>query len=93
MSSTEQALQHFNKALSQLETLIERLSEQPNSAAVLRKELSAMIDDRAKLAGQLDAALSREKDLRGITDDASSTLGSAITEIRSVLKHRDKTDG
>lgn len=73
--------------------VIERLSEQPNNASVLRQELSAMVDDRAELAGQLDAALARENALRGVTDEASSKLGSAISEIRSVLKHRDKTDG
>jgi septal ring factor EnvC (AmiA/AmiB activator) len=42
-------------------------------------------DDRAKLAAELDAAKSRERDLAQAGEQASQALGRAIAEIRAAL--------
>jgi hypothetical protein len=37
------------------------------------------------MAEELDASLSREKDLQALADEASEALGSAIAEVRAAL--------
>ena len=41
--------------------------------------------DRARLAGDLDAARSRERELQKLADEASEALGAAISEVREAL--------
>jgi len=42
-------------------------------------------DDRARLAGQLDEARARERELEAAGAEASEALGRAILEIRAAL--------
>ena len=64
---------------------MEGMLERGGQPGLLRKELAAMIEDRAKLAEQLDEALAREKELQVLADEASEALGSAIAEVRAAL--------
>lgn len=64
-----------------METLFERAGD----PGVVRRELSAMAADRARLADELDASLARERRLQALADEASEALGSAIEEVRAAL--------
>jgi Domain of unknown function (DUF4164) len=46
---------------------------------------SLIDEDRARLAAELDAARSRERELEAAGDEASRALATAIAELRSAL--------
>ncbi len=85
MSLIETSAERLDKALSRLEGAVESLFERSGDPALARRELAAMVEDRAYLAQQLDDALSREKELQSLADEASEALGSAIAEVRAAL--------
>ena len=85
MDTLETATRRLSSALNHLETAMEGMLERGGQPGLLRKELAAMIEDRAKLAEQLDEALAREKELQVLADEASEALGSAIAEVRAAL--------
>ena len=45
-----------------------------------------MVEDRAKLAGQLEQSLAREQELQVLADEASAALGTAIAEVQAALE-------
>lgn len=75
----------LDKALRRLEGAVDGLFERSGDPSLLRQELSAMMEDRARLAEQLDESLAREKELQALADEASEALGSAIAEVRAAL--------
>ncbi len=85
MSLIETSAERLDKALSRLEGAVESLFERSGDPALARRELAAMVEDRAYLAQQLDDALAREKELQSLADEASEALGSAIAEVRAAL--------
>ena len=85
MSVIEAAASRLEKATRRLEGAVEGLFERSGDPVLLRQELSAMMDDRARLAEQLDESLAREKELQAPADEASEALGSAIAEVRAAL--------
>lgn len=85
MSSVESAAERLDGALKRLESAVGALFERSGDPALARRELAAMIEDRAHLAQQLDEALAREKELQILADEASEALGSAIAEVRAAL--------
>jgi len=85
MNGLETATQKLNSALNSLERALDGLLEQGGQPGLLRRELNAMIEDRANLAEQLDEALAREKELQSLADEASEALGAAIAEVRAAL--------
>lgn len=85
MTSLTSSTERLDKALTRLEGAIEGFSERSGDPALARKELAAMIEDRAYLAQQLDDALARERELQALADEASEALGSAIAEVRAAL--------
>lgn len=85
MSVIEAAASRLEKATRRLEGAVEGLFERSGDPVLLRQELSAMMDDRARLAEQLDESLAREKELQALADEASEALGSAIAEVRAAL--------
>lgn len=85
MSGLETATEKLDGALRRLESAMDSLQERSGQPGLLRKELAAMIDDRARLAEQLDEALAREVELQSLADEASEALGSAIAEVRAAL--------
>ena len=48
-------------------------------------EAEALRIDRTRLAGDLDAARARERELQRLADEASEALGAAISEVREAL--------
>ena len=53
--------------------------------AVMRAELAALAEDRARMAEELDGSLAREEELQALADEASEALGAAIEEVRAAL--------
>ena len=85
MSVIESAAHRLEQALRQLEGAVDGLFERSGDPVLLRQELTAMMEDRAHLAEQLDESLAREKELQALADEASEALGSAIAEVRAAL--------
>ncbi len=79
------SVSRLDKALTRLEGSVEALFERSGDPVLARRELAAMVEDRAKLAQQLDEALARETELQALADEASEALGSAIAEVRAAL--------
>ena len=91
MSVIESAANRLDQALSRLEIAVDGLFDRSGDPVLLRQELSAMMEDRARLAEQLDESLAREKALQTLADEASEALGSAIAEVRAALGREEKT--
>lgn len=85
MSVIESAASRLEKATQRLEGAVEGLFDRSGDPVLLRQELTAMMEDRARLAEQLDESLAREKELQALADEASEALGSAIAEVRAAL--------
>ena len=92
MNGLDTATEQLESALNRLEGAVDGLLERGGQPGLLRKELAAMIEDRARLAEQLDEALVREKELQSLADEASEALGSAIAEVRAALGRDSKAD-
>ena len=90
MDKLNSATRELDAALQQLETALDGLFEKSGEPGISRRELTAMIEDRAKLAEELDASIARERKLQALADEASVALGSAIAEIRAALNREEK---
>jgi hypothetical protein len=89
MTELEPAAERLDAALKRLEAALEAHLLRVGNPAALRAEISALVADREKLAAELDMALSREKELQALADEASLALGSAIEEVRAALGKED----
>lgn len=86
MSSIEESAQALDDALGRLERALDSVFARAGDPVVTRKEIAALVTDRAKLAEELDEAMAREQELQALADEASSALGSAIDEVRAALE-------
>ncbi|MGB3626776.1 MAG: DUF4164 family protein [Henriciella sp.] len=85
MDKVNSSAQRLDKALSRLEGALDSLFERAGDPGVVKRELAAMLADRARLADELDASLARERQLQALADEASEALGAAISEVRAAL--------
>ena len=85
MASVTASAAQLDQALGRLERAVDSLFEKSGNIGLMRKELAVMVEDRARLAAELDAALGREEELQALADEASEALGSAIAEVRAAL--------
>ena len=85
MSVIESSATRLDQALRRLEGAVDGLFDRSGDPVLLRQELSAMMEDRARLAEQLDESLAREKELQALADEACEALGAAIAEVRAAL--------
>jgi hypothetical protein len=84
-SALDAAARRLDRAVSMLET---RMAGLMSSA---KAQVDGLFDlDRAKLAAELDAARSRERELQAAGQEAAIALDKAIVEIRSALRHRQE---
>lgn len=79
------AAQRLADAIGRLEGRLEGLFERLESHRPHAREAEALRMDRARLASDLDAARSRERELQKLADEASEALGAAISEVREAL--------
>ncbi|MCO4055778.1 MAG: DUF4164 domain-containing protein [Bosea sp.] len=84
-SSLEYALQSLDESLGQLEAAAQRKLDLERRRGDLETELAIMQDDRARLATDLDGALSRLRSVETAADDAVQRLDRAMLAIQSVL--------
>jgi predicted RNase H-like nuclease (RuvC/YqgF family) len=81
----EAALQQLEAAIDRLEGRLDGLFERLEGNRSKEREADALRVDRARLAGDLDAAKARERELQRLADEASEALGAAISEVREAL--------
>ncbi len=79
------ALKRLETAIDRLEGRLDGLFERLDGHRGHAKEAEALRRDRARLAGDLDVAKAREKQLQRLADEASEALGAAISEVREAL--------
>lgn len=81
----DNALQSLEAAIDRLEGRLDSLFERLDNHRSREREADALRIDRARLAGDLDAAKARERELQRLADEASEALGAAISEVREAL--------
>jgi len=81
----DDALQQLEAAIDRLEGRLDGLFDRLETHRAQEREAAALRVDRARLAGDLDAAKSRERELQRLADEASEALGAAISEVREAL--------
>ncbi|MFT3722886.1 MAG: DUF4164 family protein [Hyphomonadaceae bacterium] len=79
------ALQQLEAAIDRLEGRLDGLFGRIEGHRSQEREAEALRIDRARLAGDLDAAKARERELQRLADEASEALGAAISEVREAL--------
>jgi hypothetical protein len=79
------AAKRLSAAVERLEARLDGLFERLESQRPYEREAQALRMDRARLAGDLDAARARERELQKLADEASEALGAAISEVREAL--------
>ncbi len=85
MTNMDTATLRLDAALQRLEGALDTLLSRTGDPATTKAELTALIEDRVKLAEELDSSLARENDLQTLADEASVALGAAISEVRAAL--------
>jgi chromosome segregation ATPase len=88
----DSALKRLSSALDQLEAAQSRRQKADLMRSDLGEELAIMQDDRARLAVELDSALTRAKALETANREVAQKLGSASAAIRSVLAAVEPSD-
>lgn len=81
----------LDEALERLEMVIDGLLDRSSNPAATAREVELLNQDRARLGEELDAALSREKELQSLADEASEALGSAIDEVRAAIVDKESS--
>jgi predicted RNase H-like nuclease (RuvC/YqgF family) len=79
------ALKRLEQAIDRLEGRLDGLFSRLEAHHSRDREADALRVDRARLAGDLDAARARERELQRLADEASEALGAAISEVREAL--------
>ena len=88
-STLDTALKRLSTALDQLEASAERVARSGAERRDLVDTLTVMQDDRGRLAGELDAALTRTQVLEHATDEVALRLGQAGAGLRRLLAHAE----
>lgn len=81
----DSALQQLEAAIARLEGRLDGVFDRLETHRAREREADALRIDRARLAGDLDAAKARERELQRLADEASEALGAAISEVREAL--------
>jgi len=81
----DEALVRLEAAIDRLEGRLDGLFERLDGHRTQEREADALRIDRTRLAGDLDAARARERELQRLADEASEALGAAISEVREAL--------
>jgi hypothetical protein len=81
----DDALKRLEMAVGLLEASVSRRLEAENRRGDLETELQLMQDDRARLAVELDSAVTRLHRFEAATDDVSRRVRQAIGAVQTVL--------
>jgi ABC-type transporter Mla subunit MlaD len=83
--SIEQASRRLAQALDALDAAAERRREADRNGKALTGQIHALGNDRARLAGELDAAAARSRVLATANREVAQRIDQAIEMIRGVL--------
>jgi hypothetical protein len=81
----DHALSRLDAALGQMEAAAQRRLDLDRRRGEMENELALMQDDRARLAVDLDGALSRAQAAEGAAHDAIRRIDSAMATIRDLV--------
>lgn len=81
----DQSLAQLDAAFGQLEAAVQRRLDLDRRRGDLETELTLMQDDRARLAVDLDGALSRVQNVEAMAGDAVKRIDTAMGAIRDVI--------
>ena len=84
-AAMDDAVRQLETAIDRLEGRLDGLFSRLEGQRNQSREADALRRDRARLAGDLDAAKARERELQKLADEASEALGAAISEVREAL--------
>jgi hypothetical protein len=84
-NAIDQATRRLAAALDALEAAAERRREDDRSSDGLAAQVHALVDDRSRLAADLDAAAAKARALVTTNREVARRLDAAIDTIRSVL--------
>jgi chromosome segregation ATPase len=90
IDSVEAASRRLALALDALDAAVERRRDADHHEAALADQIHALGSDRARLAGELDAAAARSRKLETANREVAQRIDQAIETIRGVL---DAPDG
>ena len=85
IDSIEAASRRLALALDALEAAVERRRDADRSEEALAEQIHALGTDRARLAGELDAATALSRKLESSNREVAQRIDQAIETIRSVL--------
>jgi predicted nucleic acid-binding Zn-ribbon protein len=91
-STLDDAMKRLENALGLLEASVSRRLDLEHRRGDLETELQIMQDDRARLAVELDGALSRLHRFEAATDDIGHRVRLAIESIQDVLAQADEVE-
>jgi ABC-type transporter Mla subunit MlaD len=83
--SIEAASKRLALALDSLDAAAERRRDAARNEAALTTQIHVLGDDRARLAGELDAAVARSRALASANREVAQRIAAAIETIRGVL--------
>jgi chromosome segregation ATPase len=89
IDSVEAASRRLALALDALETAVERRRDADRGEEALANQIHALGSDRARLAGELDAATARSRKLETANREVAQRIDQAIETIRDVLDTPD----
>lgn len=84
-STVKSALEALSKALNQLDNAVDRHVETSRNSTEAAAELDRMIDDRSRIALELDRSQDRANRLEEANREVSRRLVTAMETIRAVL--------
>ncbi len=84
-NAIDAATSRLAQALDALESAVDRRCEADRGTEGLAAQLHALVNDRSKLAADLDAAAARGRGLETTNREVARRLEAAIETIRSVL--------
>ena len=88
----DEAMKRFENALGLLESTLARRLESDKRRGDLETELQIMQDDRARLAVELDGAITRLHQVEAATSDVGARVRRAIGTIEDVLSAAEAPD-
>ncbi len=84
-SQLDRAIAHFEQAMRQLEAAWAQSEQNFGKITKLNTEASALKEDRAKLAGELDEVRARADDLAEASRQAARRIELAMARVKTVI--------
>jgi len=89
-NAIEAATLRLAQAVDALEAALDRRLEADRGAAALAEQLHALSADRARLAAELDAEITRSRRLETINREMAHRLDTVMDNIRAVLGTQER---